>query len=63
MRRAEPDLQLGYAQEEYGFVVVEELKLSLGEDVDAMLIGRLAGVLKENWEELRLDVEERDILI
>lgn len=62
LRRAEPDRQLGYAQDEYGFVV-EEVKLFLADDVDEILIGRLVGVLKEDCVELRLEVEERDILM
>lgn len=63
LRSAEPDRQLGYAQDEYGFVVVEQLKLLRGEDVEAMLIGRLVGVCREDGVELRLEVEARDMFV
>lgn len=63
LRSAEPDRQLGYAQDEYGFVVVEQLKLLRGEDVEAMLIGRLVGVWREDCVELRLEVEARDMFV
>lgn len=63
LRSAEPDRQLGYAQEEYGFVVAEPLKLLRGEDVEAMLIGRLVGVWREDCVELRLEVDARDMFV
>lgn len=65
-RSADPCDQLGYATDEYGFDVREELKLLRGDEhVDEMLIGCVAGECIGGVVEVevRLDVEEKDICV